>query len=216
MDGVDLSEAVVAGADFGGVAARELMLLRTDLSGLKLAGADLKEEQLRRGERRRRADFTGATPTGAVFVSCKADGASSVRAGSQNLRVAIGLLCSAKADFREASLQGANLRATNLEEADFSHAQLAGADLSESNLQRSRFYRAVAPEARFVKADLTDANFTSCNLMQALLQKATIQGADFRGANLFRADFARIRGSAKSLQDAYVEQLRIHPRRSNG
>lgn len=214
MDGVDLSEAVVAGAELVGVVARELMLLRTDLSGLKLAGADLTKSNFVEVNVSG-VDFTGATLTGAVFVSCKADGACFRQSRSDNLRVVKD--CSfAKADFREASLQGANLRATNLADADFSQARLVGADLSESNLQRARFYRAVATEARFVKADLTDANLVSCNLMQALLQKACIQGADLRGANLFRADFARIRGSARSLQDAYIEQLRIHPRRSHG
>ncbi|WP_224366484.1 DUF2169 family type VI secretion system accessory protein [Hyalangium versicolor] len=214
MDGVDLSEAVVKGADLGGVVARELTLLRTDLSGLKLAGSDLTKSnfvEVNVSE----VDFTGATLVGAVFVSCKADGANFRQSRSDNLRV-VKDSSFMKADFREASLQGANLRATNLTEADFSQAKLAGADLSESLLHRARFYRAVATEARFVKADVTDANFVSCNLMQALLQKACIQGADFRGSNLFRADFARIRGSARSLQDAYTVQLRIYPRRSNG
>ncbi|MDY7224855.1 DUF2169 domain-containing protein [Hyalangium rubrum] len=214
MEGVDLSEAVVAGADLGGVVARELTLLRTDLSGIKLAGADLRKsnfiEVTVAG-----VDFTGATLTGAVFVTCKGDGACFYKAQLDNLRLVKD--CSfAKVDFREANLQGANLRSTRLEESDFSQATLKGADLSESNLQRARFYRAVAPEARFMKADLTDAHLVSCNLMQGILQKARIQGADFRGANLFRVDFARVRGSAKSLQDANVKQVRILPRSPHG
>jgi uncharacterized protein YjbI with pentapeptide repeats len=214
MEGVDLSEAVVAGADLGGASARELNLLRTDLSGIKLAGADLSKSNFLEVTVAG-VDFTGATLTGAVFVSCKADGACFRKAMLDNLRV-VKDSSFAKVDFREASLQGANLRSTHLVEADFSQAMLAGADLSECNLQRARFYRAVAPDSRFAKADLTDANLVSCNLLQAILQKACIQGADLRGANLFRADFARIRGSAKSLQDANLAQVRIYPRSAHG
>lgn len=214
MEGVDLSEAVVAGADLGGVVARELTLLRTDLSGINLAGADLSRSNFIEVSVAG-VDFTGAQLTGAVFVTCKADGACFRQAQLDNLRV-VKDSSFAKVDFREASLQGANLRSTNLVEADFRQAKLTGADLSESQLQRAQFHRAVATEARFVKADLTDANLVSCNLMLSLLQKACIQGADFRGANLFRADFARIRGSARSLQDALLTQVRIYPRNSHG
>jgi uncharacterized protein YjbI with pentapeptide repeats len=214
MEGVDLSEAVVAGADVGGAMARELTLLRTDLSGIKLAGADLSKGTFLEVNVAG-VDFTGAILTGAVFVTCKADGACFRQAMLDNLRV-VKDSSFAKVDFREASLRGANLRATHLEEADFSQAKLSGADLSECHLQRARFYRAEAVEARFVKADLTDAHLVSCNLMQSLLQKANIQGADFRGANLFRADFARVRGSARSLQDAHLKQVRIYPRSSHG
>ena len=214
LDGVDLSEVVVKGTDLGAAVGRELTLLRTDLSGLKLAGADLSKstflEVTIAG-----VDFTGANLSGAVFVTCKADGACFKGATLDNLRLVKD--CSfEKVDFREANLQGANLRATRLTESDFSQAKLAGADLSESQLQRARFHRAVATDARFVKADLTDANLVSCNLMQGILQKANIQGADLRGANLFRADFARVRGSARSLQDANTKFVRILPRGNNG
>lgn len=214
MEGVDLSEAVAAGADLSGVVARELTLLRTDLSGTRMTGADLRKSNFLEVSVAG-VDFTGATLTGAVFVTCKADGACFHKAQLDNLRLVKD--CSfTKVDFRSASLQGANLRGTQLEGADFSKALLKSADLSECQLQRARFHQAVAPEARFAKADLTEANLVSCNLMQAILQKALIQGADFRGANLFRADFARIRGSAKSLQEALVQQVRIYPRSSHG
>jgi len=214
LDGVDLSEAVVKGADLGAAVGRELTLLRTDLSGLKLAGADLSKSNFLEVTLTG-VDFTGANLSGAVFVTCKADGASFKGATLDNLRLVKD--CSfEKVDFSGANLTGANLRATRLTESDFSQAKLAGADLSESQLQRARFHRAVATDARFVKADLSDANLVSCNLMQGILQKANIQGADLRGANLFRADFARVRGSAKSLQDANVKWVRILPRNSNG
>jgi uncharacterized protein YjbI with pentapeptide repeats len=60
-----------------------------------------------------------------------------------------------------------------------------------------------------VRTDFTDAMMVSFNGMNAILQKAVIQGADLTGANLFRADLALVRGRAKSLTDALLEQARV-------
>jgi len=74
----------------------------------------------------------------------------------------------ARADLREADLQGSDLQKADLREAD-----LQGSDLREANLQY---------------ANLRGANLREANLQGADLREADLQGANLWGANLRHAD----------------------------
>ena len=78
----------------------------------------------------------------------------------------------ARANLRDADLQGANLRNADLQNADLRSANLRDADLQGANLRganlRSAYLRT---------ADLRTANLRSANLRSAYLRTANLQGA---------------------------------------
>ncbi len=211
----DLSEAAFGTADLSGVHAPSLMLLDSDLSGLRLRGAALGKSV-----------FVQCTVSGADFSEARLDdlvflavtGRQAVFRGAQGENLRLVHDCSFEgADFRGAVLTGANFRGTKLAGADFSEAQLDGADFSECDLCGASFHRASAKKAMFVRADLTNANMVAINLMEGIVQKAIVKAADFTGANLFRADFARIQGDeATSFEEANMKFIRFVDRGGSG
>ena len=96
----------------------------------------------------------------------------------------------AKANLREADLEGANLR-----EADLTRADLTGANLREADLEGANLREADLTGANLTRADLEGANLrgdglyganlTRANLREANLTRADLRGADLEGANLY-------------------------------
>lgn len=215
LAGADLMEAVFGAADWTGVVAPQITVMRADMSRMNLSNASLEKAiflEVNLGQ----ANFTGAHLTKATFVDTKLEGALFRRATLDNA-VFVGKTSLEGADLREASLRGANLRATTCPRCDFSSANLDAANLSECDLRGSNFYHAVARGALLMRADLTGASLLGANLMNAILQKAKLGGADLTGSNLFRSDLARIvvDGQTK-IDDANLTQARVHPRSARG
>lgn len=214
MQGANCSGALFADADFSEVQAHQMLLLESDLKGLKLAGAYLEQAVFLKVDLEG-VDFSGAYLKSAVFLGAVGTGACFHQADMTNVRF-VERCRFEKADFSEACLAKANLRGACLKGSDFSHAQLDSADLSESDLNGTNFYRASARDTRFVKADLRDALMTSLNAMNASFQRADIRGADLRGANLYQADLARVHAdSLTNLNDALTNKVRVYPRRAS-
>jgi uncharacterized protein YjbI with pentapeptide repeats len=85
------------------------------------------------------------------------------------------------ADFSGASLNKANLFASQMQDSKFDGADLSGtritADLSRASLRN----------AKFKDSDLAaDMKNQSMGLMRAILKSADLRGADFENANLAR------------------------------
>ncbi|WP_438001764.1 pentapeptide repeat-containing protein [Sorangium sp. So ce185] len=208
LHGVDLEEAIFDDTDFGGVAATSLTFLRSELRGIKLAGASLVKCSFIEVDLRG-ADLTGADLSAATFVTADAAGARLRGATLTRLRAVQGSSFEG-ADFTGAALEGANLRGMNLAGCSFARARLGGADLSGCDLRGARFDRAIAHEARFTKADLSGARLVDANLMLALVDRANVRGASFRGANLFRADLSKIEADdATVLDEANLTRARV-------
>lgn len=207
FDGVTAFEVKLAGADLRGASLRKTMFLQCDLARVKLveatlAGATLLECTVTGG------DFTGAKLKGTAFVKAAGDEAVFRGADLENLRVVYESSFE-RADFQEARMPGANLRETRLTGARFARSNLDASDLSECDLTGADFFECSAREARFIRANLTGASFVSAGLLGAILQKATLTDADFTRAVLFGADMARTRGRPKSLEEAWLERVRV-------
>jgi len=210
LESADLKEAEFRSTDMSHAVLRGSVFPKLDLRGLRFVGTDLGQcvfiEVDVRG-----VDFTGASLEGATFLSAKGEGA--IFAGARMAKVRFVQECEfTGADFREALLEGANLRATKLRASDFSGARIDAADLSECDLTGSSFLHVSAREALFMKADLSGAQLVSADLMNALLQRANLAGADLQGANLFQSDLTRVLvNSATELRGANLGRARIHP-----
>jgi uncharacterized protein YjbI with pentapeptide repeats len=215
LDGTDFTETRFGAADLSGAKAAAFRVIKADLSGVKLSSIRLEKALFLE------VDLTGADLTGAVldqasFVTCRGEGAVFQRA---SLRRAVFVERSSfpRADFREATLTGANFRGTVLDRCRFEGARMAGADLSECSLKGATLEGAAAPTAMLVRADLTGAKVAHANLMEAVLQKATLAGADLSECNLFRSDLSRVRVDRETKLDrALLKQARIHPRSAEG
>ena len=208
LHGVDLEEAIFDDTDFGEVAATSLTFLRSDLRGLKLAGASLVKCNFIEVDLRG-VDLTGADLSSATLVTADAAGALLRGATLTKLRAVQGSSFE-RADFTGALLERANLRGTKLAGCDFSGARLTGADLSACDLRGARFDRAIGHEARFTRADLSQASLVDAHLMLAFLDRARVRGASFLGANLFRADLSKIDADDATVMDeATLTQARV-------
>ncbi|MHC4400594.1 MAG: DUF2169 family type VI secretion system accessory protein [Planctomycetota bacterium] len=214
LDSANLMEAGFSATDMSEAALTGITFLKDDLRGLCLAGADLSQCNFIEVDVRG-VDFSRAKLESANFLNSTGEGAIFTEAQMAGVRFV--QKCEfPKSQFRQAVLNGANLRGTQLAESDFSQAQLAGADLSESDLSRASFYRTFARGALFVKANLAEAKLVSADLMNAILLNADLSSADLRGANLFAADLALVRSNAwTKLDEANMKKARIHPKRDS-
>ena len=141
----------------------ELNLQNTDLNGVDLNGAYLRE-----------ADLSGAYLIGADLIG--ADLREADLSG---------------ADLREADLSGAKLIGADLSGADLSGAKLIGADLREADLIGADLIGAYLREADLSVADLSEADLSEAKLSRAKLIGADLSGADLSEANLRRADLSK-------------------------
>jgi uncharacterized protein YjbI with pentapeptide repeats len=210
LDGTQVFEAALRDASLGALSAVEAMFYKCDLSRLALDGAHLAKATFIE------CAFTDAALAGvrlreAAFIDCDLSGADLRRAGMESVKAIRGCRF-VGADLRDARLPHASLREAKLTGAKLPGATLTESDLSECDLRGADLTGANASKARFNRADLTGATFAGARLFQALLRNATIEAADFTRANLFGADMTRVKGRARSLDDANVGRV-VAPRR---
>jgi uncharacterized protein YjbI with pentapeptide repeats len=206
---------------------------------LNLRGRDLRYARLNRTDMHQ-ADFTGADLEGASFVqadlrnvimSCAdidrlllgdkrrdvgctdARGANFTRARLTDARLAGGDFGGAV--FDHATLDGGDLRYTNLADADFTAASLLRADLSGGVvLHGANLLTASLAGADFTSAELTMATllasqaqgavFAHAKLEGARLQDADLEGADFQNARLIGADLTGARAASADFRGASI------------
>ncbi|ARI83209.1 pentapeptide repeats family protein [Microcystis aeruginosa FACHB-905 = DIANCHI905] len=142
---VDLSGAILRGADLRGAFLSEANLKGADLrraflSEANLSGADLSEANLSG------ADLRGAILSGAILWGANLKGAG----------------------LSLAFLRGAILSGANLGQADLWEANLSGANLSEANLSG-----AILWEADLIEANLSGANLSGAKVENAIFIGAT-------------------------------------------
>jgi len=97
------------------------------------------------------------------------------------------------AQFRRATLKGADLREAKLAGASFDFAILANADFSRADVAGTRF-----ADADLSGAILTGANLRGVYLRKASLEGAHLEGADLTEANLYGADLREVKFSQKT------------------
>lgn len=157
-------------------------LANANLNGLKFSGADFQAASLKG------ANLAWANLTDAKLVNANLARANFFRArlSHANLQRANLADVSLGADFRDASLDDANLRGAKFFGADFRGAYLVNANLTGANLSEANFARAFLRGANlsgaylgadFYLAFLGDANLTGANLADANLTGAILTGA---------------------------------------
>ena len=211
LTGADWLETQLGGVDLSGAVLGQCNLIKTDLRGARLARADLSDANLIECSLDG-ADFSGATLTKATFVGCKGEGVS-FRGARLRQGIMVHGSSFARADFRDADMERANLRGTALAGARFDRANLTGADLSECDATGASFERAVLEGGLMIRTGLVDTSLRGANLRDTLVSKARLAGADFTGANLYRADLSRVVGDARTtFAEAEIAHVRFLPK----
>lgn len=156
------------------------------------SSAVLREELLaiKRGEPRRRRDFTGAELAGIDLGGVDLEGLffegadlSGANLAGANLKDAV---------LARANLKGARLPGAKLERANLGRATLNGADFTGANLKEAVLYEADLSGAKLTGAELTKANtfhlvckgadFDRARAENTFFYKTDLAGATFRGA----------------------------------
>lgn len=212
LAGTNLLESLWDGADCSGAHLSALVLHKLDLARCCFVGATMARINLIEC-RLIGADFRKADLQGALLVECCAEGVSFAGADLTGA----GLLSHGQfqgADFRQATLVGANFGDSDFSGARFQGARLDGANLTRAKLSGTDARRATAKGAMIRKADLRAANWSGVDFKDAILQGADLRGATLEQAHFFGADLTRVRlDGAVRLGGAELEQARIFPRR---
>ncbi|MFL6282024.1 MAG: pentapeptide repeat-containing protein [Pyrinomonadaceae bacterium] len=109
-------------------------------------------------------------------------------------------------DFFSATLDGTNLRATDLGLANLSSAKLNGADLSYAVLFKADLRSAILDEANLSGASFNQCQLQSASLINADLHGAYLRNADLEGANLSGANLRSVVFDDKTkFRGAYLE-----------
>ncbi len=213
LEGAKFQDTVFGDTDLSNVSG-DLSFFRTDLRGVTLRGAQLSQAAFVECELAG-VDLSDGIFDRVSFVACNLAGANF--AGTKTIKLVVcGLpgsvpTCEA-ASFRDAVLEGANLRATKLVRCDFTRAVLDDADLSESDLSEACLIRVVARNARFAKAIFRDTDLTGADLMGSEFLKADVRSARLVNTNLYGANFARVRSDTKTdLSEANQKKVTIYP-----
>jgi uncharacterized protein YjbI with pentapeptide repeats len=177
---VDLTAADLEGASFVAADLREARLqcaqtvctrarganfTRTNLAGARASGADLRDASFEEANLAA-AELSAALLAGANFSSARLEKAN--LAGGTHLE---------GANFRLATLQGAELTGAQAQSADFSIASMQGAVLTNAQLQGAILRDANLDGADLHRAQLHGADLTSTRL----------RGADLRGAGVWQS-----------------------------
>ncbi|NCR52267.1 MAG: pentapeptide repeat-containing protein [Microcystis aeruginosa L211-07] len=232
---VDLSGAILRGAnlrgaDLSGAFLSDANLRGADLSGAILSGADVENAIF--------IDATGITPEqkqdlirlGAIFgdtsneASIDATGITPEQKQDLIRRGAIfgdtsneaskeinnKLIESIKnPNFLQRIIRRfrrINLREANLSRANLRGANLSGADLREANLRGANLRGANLSDADLSGAYLRGANLSDADLSWAYLRMAVLSGANLSGAMLRRADLREANLSETNLSEANLSE----------
>ena len=164
-------------------------LVRADLSGANLLGADL-----------RGASFLMANLSAAAFYKADLSGVNFSEANLSGANLLAANLSGA--NFSKANLSGAELQWADLSGVNFSETDLSGANLVEGDLSGRNFERANLSRATLWKANLSGADLQSANLSRANLAGANLSRAALHWANLSRANLAGANLSGADLRGA--------------
>lgn len=181
-DGEPLSGLELAGADLRDLDLSAQSLERTNLSGAKLDRANLTS-----------ADATGANLSGASLTHAnldqtllveadltKADLTDAVVTGALLDRVEAGGLVAVRADFRRAMMSGAIMQEADLASAKLDDADLTEADLTSARLDRATFLRANMKSIRLYEATGVGASFDGATMTNARAEAAVLTESFFR------------------------------------
>jgi uncharacterized protein YjbI with pentapeptide repeats len=208
LNGAQLLEIRVEGADFSGAVGEKLIFLKTNLAGVRWSGARLHLANFIETDMTG-ADFERADLTSASFITVKADGARFDDATLENVRFVHGSTLEG-ASFKGVRMSGSNLRDAKLSRSDLSAANVSRSDLSGADLRAANLEGLIAVDARFVRTDLREARLISANLMLGVLHNARLASADFTGANLFAADLTRAVGDDATRFDGANLKRVVH------
>jgi uncharacterized protein YjbI with pentapeptide repeats len=194
LKSADLTKSLLHGAVFEGAdlpdatldeaRGTKVVFGRAKLRGVHARRAELTHAISIQGDLQG-ADLQGATLLGCSFTLANARGIQ--LAGATIYGTVFSQTDLSKADaveiqgertvWRGATLDGADLRWSNLLDARFDEASARGTDLSACNLRGASFCRATLDRAQLVEANLFGAN----------LAKASLTSTSFQGANLYSA-----------------------------
>ena len=217
LDGVDLSESDLRGADLSWSRLANGSLERASLLGgcfmwCDLAGTDL------RGTDARFANLAGAQLPGADIRSARFDGCHAIRAlfneattDARTSFVGARLVWALmeEMDLRAVRFDGATMSGVSLRDSDLAYARLVGVDLSSADLRDAGFVGADLRKADLSRATAQSADFRGADLRGAWLIGADLRGADLRRAILTNADLSRSKLAGADLRGAIMDGARL-------
>jgi len=135
-------------------------------------------------------------------------------------------LSTAKVDFSNKDLSGANFEGANLSgvafkdstlsNVNFTNAKLSKASFKNCDLSNTQFTNAILKHAQFKQVNFENTHFTETDLSHADLTDANLNGAQFTrtkmvGANLRGADLSQLSSGTIDLTDAVYDQTTKFP-----
>lgn len=194
---LDLSFAVLNGADLHGAIFGRANLTGAELLGCDLRGCVLNQAQLE-GALLHFTRVDGTTVFSTKFQKVWAvvnNAAGLVNLRGSNLDGAwMPLSFIDGVDFTGASLRRCSFTEVSAEDANFTSVQFTSGFASHGDFQR----------AIFTNANLTDTDFSSANLSHALLNGANLTRVTFRGADLDGADLTGAVFNQTTMPDGSV------------
>lgn len=181
LDGVNLRQAILAGADLTFARMGDADLEEANLEGAKLFGAVLPRAKMTRA-RLQEADIRDANlhEVELIEADLTRSSLSYTKLSMANLRAAN----LSPAQLGSANLRSANLRSANLKGANLREARLEGAHLQEANLLEARL-----EGSSLENADLQMARLDGASLAETVLSGAQMQGAFFLDVDVRGAEF---------------------------
>jgi uncharacterized protein YjbI with pentapeptide repeats len=188
LRGANLNRANLSGANLSEAHLEEAQLQRTDLRGADLNGAKLWKADLFE------ADLRGANLSGACLFETNLMGANF-----------------SGADLGRATLNRAILSHANLHQTDLSGASLAGAFLYQTNLSAATLSGADLEHAQLVDTDFCNAMLIDCRIFAVSAWKLKLNGAVQR--NLIITDYDEPAITVDNLEVAQFIYLLLNSQR---
>lgn len=175
--GADITGALFVGAEISHSSFNKAVAEWSDFTGAILEGADFEEAKAA-GIRMEGADLTGfrggagADFTGGCFRRAKAADSFWERSDLT------------QADFRQASLPGAQFTESILTDTNLDRCDLREADFQDALMQRAILTHSNMLRCSFDRADMTGALMDRSNLYETGFWDATLLGASWKDANV--------------------------------
>jgi uncharacterized protein YjbI with pentapeptide repeats len=192
LRGIDLSYAVLRGANLKGAKLRLATLIHADLRN-----ADLSE-----------ADLSDATMKYAKLNHANLYATNLERADLQEAELK-------KTHLHEANLANAYLLNVDLYEADLSRADLSGANLSGTNLTSATLHQTNLTRANLCstslwRVDMSEAHLEQASLNYAYLEEANMSSVYLQGAALFCTKLVNVNLAKVFLYDLDLSEADLH------
>lgn len=112
-------------------------------------------------------------------------------------------------DLRDANFKNANLDGADLRNADMSRVRMEGASLHHALLQGAILDRCRAEGAHFIEADLTGAKIRDARLESSSFKGAKVTKTDFSWSKLNSAKFEKVDGQGVDFSNATLNWARL-------